>query len=48
MTARGVLGANAAAGSAGDVAGAFVFLTSSTPDNVHGIVLPVDGGWLAR
>ncbi len=31
-----------------DLAGAFVFLTSPTSDYVHGVVLPVDGGWLAR
>jgi len=31
-----------------DVAGATVFLASSASDYVHGIVLPVDGGWLAR
>ena len=31
-----------------DVAGAFVFLASGASDYVHGIVLPVDGGWLAR
>ena len=31
-----------------DVAGTFVFLASSASDYVHGIVLPVDGGWLAR
>jgi 2-deoxy-D-gluconate 3-dehydrogenase len=31
-----------------DVAGAFVFLASSAADYVHGIVLPVDGGWLSR
>lgn len=31
-----------------DVAGAAVFLASPASDYVHGIVLPVDGGWLAR
>jgi 2-deoxy-D-gluconate 3-dehydrogenase len=31
-----------------DVSGAFVFLASPASDYVHGIVLPVDGGWLAR
>jgi 2-deoxy-D-gluconate 3-dehydrogenase len=31
-----------------DLAGAAVFLASSASDYVHGIVLPVDGGWLAR
>jgi 2-deoxy-D-gluconate 3-dehydrogenase len=31
-----------------DVAGAFVFLASPASNYVHGIVLPVDGGWLAR
>ena len=35
-------------GTPEDVAGAFVFLASSASDYVHGIVLPVDGGWLAR
>lgn len=32
----------------GDLAGAAVFLASAASDYVHGIVLPVDGGWLAR
>lgn len=31
-----------------DLAGAAVFLASTASDYVHGIVLPVDGGWLAR
>jgi 2-dehydro-3-deoxy-D-gluconate 5-dehydrogenase len=31
-----------------DVAGAIVFLSSAAADYVHGIVLPVDGGWLGR
>lgn len=35
-------------GDPDDVAGAFVFLASRASDYVHGIVLPVDGGWLAR
>jgi len=30
-----------------DVAGAIVFLASSASDFVHGVVLPVDGGWMA-
>lgn len=30
-----------------DIAGAAVFLASPASDYVHGIVLPVDGGWLA-
>lgn len=33
---------------AGDIAGAVLFLCSSAADYVNGIVLPVDGGWLAR
>lgn len=33
---------------ASDVAGAVLFLCSRAADYVHGIVLPVDGGWLAR
>jgi 2-deoxy-D-gluconate 3-dehydrogenase len=35
-------------GEPADVAGATVFLSSSASDYVHGIVLPVDGGWLGR
>jgi 2-dehydro-3-deoxy-D-gluconate 5-dehydrogenase len=35
-------------GSAGDLAGATVFLSSAASDYVDGIVLPVDGGWLGR
>jgi len=35
-------------GTPEDLAGAFVFLASSASDYVHGAVLPVDGGWLAR
>jgi 2-deoxy-D-gluconate 3-dehydrogenase len=31
-----------------DIAGAAVFLASSASDYVHGAVIPVDGGWLAR
>jgi len=35
-------------GEPADLAGATVFLASPASDYVHGIVLPVDGGWLAR
>jgi len=35
-------------GESSDVAGAAVFLCSSASDYVHGHVLAVDGGWLAR
>lgn len=35
-------------GTPDDLAGAFVFLASSASDYVHGTVLTVDGGWLAR
>jgi 2-deoxy-D-gluconate 3-dehydrogenase len=35
-------------GEPGDVAGAAIFLCSSASNYVHGHVLAVDGGWLAR
>lgn len=35
-------------GTAGDLAGATVFLASRASDYVSGITLPVDGGWLGR
>ena len=35
-------------GTPADIAGACVFLCSPASDYVNGIVLPVDGGWLAR
>jgi 2-deoxy-D-gluconate 3-dehydrogenase len=31
-----------------DIVGPVVFLASSAADYVHGIVMPVDGGWMAR
>jgi 2-deoxy-D-gluconate 3-dehydrogenase len=35
-------------GQPGDLAGAAVFLASPAADYLHGAILPVDGGWLAR
>ena len=35
-------------GEPDDLSGAFVFLASPASDYVNGVVLPVDGGWLAR
>ena len=35
-------------GDPGDLGGAAVFLASSASNYVQGIILPVDGGWLAR
>ena len=35
-------------GQPGDLGGAAVFLAAPASDYVHGVVLPVDGGWLAR
>ncbi|MFC8343249.1 SDR family oxidoreductase [Streptomyces sp. NPDC057280] len=35
-------------GSADDLAGATVFLASDAAAYVHGVTLPVDGGWLGR
>ncbi len=35
-------------GEAQDIAGAVTFLASDAARYVHGITLPVDGGWLAR
>ncbi|NBJ10019.1 2-dehydro-3-deoxy-D-gluconate 5-dehydrogenase KduD [Microvirga arsenatis] len=35
-------------GNPADLGGAAVFLASSAADYIHGVVLPVDGGWLAR
>jgi 2-deoxy-D-gluconate 3-dehydrogenase len=35
-------------GDPSDLGGAVVFLASAAADYVHGVVLPVDGGWLAR
>jgi 2-deoxy-D-gluconate 3-dehydrogenase len=35
-------------GVPGDLGGAAVFLASRASDYIHGAILPVDGGWLAR
>jgi 2-deoxy-D-gluconate 3-dehydrogenase len=35
-------------GEASDLGGAAVFLASSASDYIHGAIIPVDGGWLAR
>src|SRR5581483_7121287 len=35
-------------GVPGDLGGAAVFLASRAADYIHGAILPVDGGWLAR
>ncbi len=34
-------------GTPEDIAGAALFLASAASDFVHGVILPVDGGWLA-
>jgi 2-deoxy-D-gluconate 3-dehydrogenase len=35
-------------GEPSDLGGAAVFLASAASDYLHGVILPVDGGWLAR
>jgi 2-deoxy-D-gluconate 3-dehydrogenase len=35
-------------GEPADLDGAIVFLCSAASDYVHGAIVPVDGGWLAR
>ena len=47
---RDILGRIPAArwGRPSDLGGAAVFLSSAAADYVHGTIIPVDGGWLAR
>ncbi|HEU4483850.1 MAG TPA: 2-dehydro-3-deoxy-D-gluconate 5-dehydrogenase KduD [Povalibacter sp.] len=47
---RDILGRIPAArwGRPADLGGAAVFLASAASDYVHGAIIPVDGGWLAR
>jgi len=47
---RDILGRIPAArwGRPSDLGGAAVFLASAAADYIHGAILPVDGGWLAR
>lgn len=35
-------------GTPDDLQGAIIFLSSTASDYVHGAIIPVDGGWLAR
>jgi len=35
-------------GQADDLTGAVLFLASGAAQYIHGTILPVDGGWLAR
>ena len=35
-------------GDPSDLQGAAVFLASDASNYLHGVVIPVDGGWLAR